>query len=181
MNPARTECESLPALEHADPAGVPEFRPTWRTGPVVALAAGPSAAEVLPILADALEEAGCDDERILTHCRGGGPHLPACWVLELIRRSDPSQFPPVHTQQTLQEAFRIIWSESHRARGTWREWFAYTSPAVAGVALVLILKAWFRPLDEDTAWWVVFVAVLLVGAFLTLWYQLRKPGPPRHG
>jgi hypothetical protein len=38
----------------------------------------------LPILADALEEAGCTDEAILAHCRGPGPHVRGCWVVDLI-------------------------------------------------------------------------------------------------
>jgi hypothetical protein len=38
----------------------------------------------LPILADALEEAGCTDESILSHCRSGSLHVPGCWVLELL-------------------------------------------------------------------------------------------------
>jgi hypothetical protein len=38
----------------------------------------------LPILADALEEAGCTDADILCHCRGPGPHVRACWVVDLI-------------------------------------------------------------------------------------------------
>lgn len=38
----------------------------------------------MPILADALEEAGCDNEAILQHCRGGGPHVRGCWVLDLL-------------------------------------------------------------------------------------------------
>lgn len=38
----------------------------------------------MPILADALEEAGCEDEAILNHCRSGGPHLRGCWVIDLI-------------------------------------------------------------------------------------------------
>jgi hypothetical protein len=38
----------------------------------------------LPILADALEEAGCTDPAILAHCRGPGPHARGCWVLDLI-------------------------------------------------------------------------------------------------
>ncbi len=38
----------------------------------------------LPILADALEEAGCDNADILTHCRGDGPHVRGCWVVDLI-------------------------------------------------------------------------------------------------
>jgi hypothetical protein len=38
----------------------------------------------LPILADALEEAGCLNDDILTHCRGPGPHARGCWVVDLI-------------------------------------------------------------------------------------------------
>ncbi len=38
----------------------------------------------LPILADALEEAGCADSEILGHCRGPGPHARGCWVLDLL-------------------------------------------------------------------------------------------------
>jgi hypothetical protein len=38
----------------------------------------------LPVLADALEDAGCADERLLAHCRSGGPHVFGCWLLELI-------------------------------------------------------------------------------------------------
>ena len=37
----------------------------------------------LPILADALEEAGCDDPAILAHLRGDGPHCRGCWVVDL--------------------------------------------------------------------------------------------------
>jgi hypothetical protein len=38
----------------------------------------------LPILADALEEAGCTDAVILGHLRGPGPHVRGCWVLDLL-------------------------------------------------------------------------------------------------
>ncbi len=38
----------------------------------------------LAILADALEEAGCTDARILGHLRSAGPHVRGCWVLDLI-------------------------------------------------------------------------------------------------
>jgi hypothetical protein len=38
----------------------------------------------LPILADALEEAGCTREAILSHCRGPGPHVRGCWVVDLV-------------------------------------------------------------------------------------------------
>lgn len=38
----------------------------------------------MPILADALEEAGCRSELVLGHCRGLGPHTRGCWVLDQI-------------------------------------------------------------------------------------------------
>jgi hypothetical protein len=38
----------------------------------------------LPILADALMDAGCDDEQILGHCLGPGPHVRGCWILDLL-------------------------------------------------------------------------------------------------
>jgi hypothetical protein len=38
----------------------------------------------LPILADALEDAGCDNTDILAHCRSGGEHVRGCWVVDLL-------------------------------------------------------------------------------------------------
>jgi len=38
----------------------------------------------LPVLADALEEAGCQDQDILGHCRSGGEHVRGCWVIDLL-------------------------------------------------------------------------------------------------
>ncbi len=38
----------------------------------------------LALLADALEDAGCTDAAILGHCRGGGPHVRGCWVVDLL-------------------------------------------------------------------------------------------------
>src|SRR5262249_3045115 len=40
--------------------------------------------ENLPILADALEDAGCDNADILSHCRSPGPHVRGCWLVDLI-------------------------------------------------------------------------------------------------
>jgi hypothetical protein len=40
---------------------------------------------LLPILADALEEAGCDNDDILRHCREPGEHVRGCWVVDLLR------------------------------------------------------------------------------------------------
>jgi hypothetical protein len=38
----------------------------------------------MPILADALQDAGCDSDDILNHCRGPGPHVRGCWVVDLV-------------------------------------------------------------------------------------------------
>jgi hypothetical protein len=60
---------------------------TWNDGAVLKLArvlAGEGRFADLPVLADALEEAGCSDARILNHCRETGPHAPRCWVLEVL-------------------------------------------------------------------------------------------------
>ena len=38
----------------------------------------------LPVLADALKEAGCEDKRLLAHCRSKGPHVRGCWALDLL-------------------------------------------------------------------------------------------------
>jgi hypothetical protein len=34
------------------------------------------------VLGDALEDAGCDDEVILAHCRDDRPHARGCWLLD---------------------------------------------------------------------------------------------------
>ncbi len=70
------------------------FDPIWRTETTTALAQGAYEERFLPsgeldiarlsILADALEEAGCDNEEILTHLRSPGPHVRGCWALDLV-------------------------------------------------------------------------------------------------
>jgi hypothetical protein len=61
--------------------------PSWRTTTVVGLTDAiytERAFDRLPILADALEEAGCTHPDVLAHCRGDGPHARGCWVVDLI-------------------------------------------------------------------------------------------------
>jgi hypothetical protein len=63
----------------------------WRTTDVLGVARGiydERAFDRLPILADALQDAGCDSEDILDHCRGPGPHVRGCWVVDLVRSVD---------------------------------------------------------------------------------------------
>ena len=40
--------------------------------------------DLLPILADALEDAGCSDQDLLDHLRGPGPHVRGCWVVDAL-------------------------------------------------------------------------------------------------
>jgi hypothetical protein len=59
----------------------------WDAGTVRNLAWGvyeERAFERLPILGDALEEAGCTDGAVLDHCRRPGPHARGCWVVDQI-------------------------------------------------------------------------------------------------
>jgi hypothetical protein len=61
--------------------------PPWRTPTVVAVAAGIDESRAfgrLPILGDALEDAGCDDADLLAHCRANGPHPRGCQVVEFL-------------------------------------------------------------------------------------------------
>lgn len=37
----------------------------------------------LPILGDALLDAGCEDEEMNRHCQSAGPHVLGCWVVDL--------------------------------------------------------------------------------------------------
>ena len=63
------------------------FRLHWRTAAVVALARSirdDRSLDLLPILADALEEAGCDLARLLEHLRDTRlEHFRGCWALRL--------------------------------------------------------------------------------------------------
>jgi hypothetical protein len=77
-----------------DPFHEPAFDARWRTPTVASLALAayeerlPHPCDLDPvrlgILADALEDAGCTDERMLSHLRSAGPHVRGCWALDLI-------------------------------------------------------------------------------------------------
>jgi hypothetical protein len=64
------------------------FSPSWRTSTAVALARTMYDARefsAMPILADALQDAGCDNDDILTHCRDANQtHVRGCWVVDLV-------------------------------------------------------------------------------------------------
>ncbi|MDB5310760.1 MAG: hypothetical protein JWO38_4962 [Gemmataceae bacterium] len=61
--------------------------PSWLTSTVLALAHDIYAARAfdrLPLLADALQDVGCDHPDILAHCRSEGGHVRGCWVVDLV-------------------------------------------------------------------------------------------------
>jgi hypothetical protein len=63
------------------------FSPDWRTNTVLTLARQMYELRefsAMPILADALQDAGCDSADVLDHCRGDGPHVRGCWVVDLV-------------------------------------------------------------------------------------------------
>jgi hypothetical protein len=64
------------------------FSPDWRTDTAVSLARTMYESRefsAMPILADALQDAGCDNDDILSHCRAGNQvHVRGCWVVDLV-------------------------------------------------------------------------------------------------
>ncbi len=63
------------------------FDAAWRTDTTTSLAKGMYEGRdfsAMPILADALQDAGCADLEIIGHCQSGRPHVRGCWLLDLI-------------------------------------------------------------------------------------------------
>ena len=63
------------------------FSDRWRTDTAILLASQMYESRdfsAMPILADALQDAGCENPDILEHCRGEGPHVRGCWVANLV-------------------------------------------------------------------------------------------------
>ena len=62
--------------------------PAWRTTTAVAIGKGMYDSRdfsAMPILADALQDAGCDNDDVLAHCRAeNGIHVRGCWVVDLV-------------------------------------------------------------------------------------------------
>jgi hypothetical protein len=80
----RHQCDLL-----RDLFGVPfrpvAFDPAWQGGAAARVALAiydENRFSDLPILADALEDAGCTNAEVLAHCRGGGVHVRGCWVVD---------------------------------------------------------------------------------------------------
>jgi len=91
-DPANLEERKLPMIRtiwdiFGNPFQPVAFDPRWRSPDAVALARGiyeDRAFDGLPLLTDALMDAGCDDEQVIGHCRTYGPHVRGCWVVDLV-------------------------------------------------------------------------------------------------
>ena len=81
---------------YGNPFRPPTIAPGWRTPTILAIAEGvyaDRAFDRLPVLAGALDDAGCDAPDLLAHLRGPGPHARGCWALD--RLLDMADEPPL--------------------------------------------------------------------------------------
>lgn len=72
---------------HRPPPTLPPLMQSWLTSDVLALARQMYESRdfsAMPILADALQDAGCDNPDVLNHCREPGVHVRGCWVVDLV-------------------------------------------------------------------------------------------------
>jgi hypothetical protein len=85
---ATARCRSLVREVAGNPFRPANFDPAWRTDTAVPLARHVYESEefsALPILADSLQDAGCDSDEVLSHCRDARQdHVRGCWALDLV-------------------------------------------------------------------------------------------------
>jgi hypothetical protein len=74
-----------------NPFRTAQLRDDWRTSTATALARAMYETRdfsPMPILADALQDAGCDNSAVLDHCRDPkGVHVRGCWVVDALLSS----------------------------------------------------------------------------------------------
>jgi hypothetical protein len=112
--------ESTPALCDLlrEVVGNP-FRPSridpqwlrWNNGTVATLARSVRAEgdfALMPVLADALEDAGCDDTALLAHCRESREHVADCWVLGLLTEE------PAQPRRSLEESWKHLKEQGYK-------------------------------------------------------------------
>jgi hypothetical protein len=84
---ARTALATFLRCMFGNPYRPVAFSPLWRTDTAVSLAAQMYESRdfsAMPILADAVQDAGCDTAELLDHCRSPGPHVRGCQVVDLV-------------------------------------------------------------------------------------------------
>ncbi len=165
------------------PDGAAEaFRPEWRTETVVGLANGIADAcafERMPILADALEEAGCTDQVLLRHCREPSDHENDCWALMLLLRETsplPSPRPAVEWRRLAEveaSAARLRFTPRQRLR----EFVRLTALSVPAVCALYLLCQFVTDPVRAFQWAVVgdaAVAGVGFGLMLGVFFGLAR-------
>ncbi|MBA4189694.1 MAG: hypothetical protein C0467_17045 [Planctomycetaceae bacterium] len=88
FRPGRTQHSALLRCTFGNPFRPVTFDPQWLTSDVLSLARGiydDRAFDRMPILADALQDAGCENADVLDHCRDpNGVHVRGCWVVDCV-------------------------------------------------------------------------------------------------
>jgi len=147
------------------------FDPAWRTSTVVALASGivqDESFDVMPILADALEDDGCDNTTLLEHCRRGRQHTKDCWALQLVMSPDPSAIvrpkqPPAQ-RPILVEAAQMV--DDLGERNMW-----FLLPMLLWCGLVFIFSTTVRGfLDSPSGAQFTFAVIFIFGVALFMLY-----------
>jgi hypothetical protein len=107
-------------MECLHPTRAAVIDPRWRTADTLGVARGiveDRAHDRLPLLADALMDAGCDDDYILSHCRSGGWHPAECWTLELFAlRGQSSRRPDGEFGETVEPTDRPVPAPGRQGR-----------------------------------------------------------------
>jgi hypothetical protein len=84
---ARRSLAALVRCVHGNPFRPVAIVPAWRTSAVLALSTQMYETRdfsPMPVLADALQDAGCENADILNHCRSDDLHVRGCWVVDLL-------------------------------------------------------------------------------------------------
>lgn len=83
----RAQCDLVRCI-FGNPFWKVAFDPSWQTSDATAIARGMYESRdfsAMPVLADALQDAGCSDETVLGHCRDAShAHVRGCWVVDLV-------------------------------------------------------------------------------------------------
>lgn len=86
LNESRAQCDLLREI-FGNPVLPVAVDPDWLTQTVVSVARQMYESRdfsTMPILADALQDAGCENVAVLAHCRQPGVHVRGCWVIDMI-------------------------------------------------------------------------------------------------
>jgi hypothetical protein len=95
--------------------------------------------EDLPRLAEALERAGCRDRDLLDHCRGQGPHVRGCWVVDALLGREPAVHEGLLTEEDWQEYPHVdSLLEFLRDKGDSRRWRLFAVACCRRIELLIV-------------------------------------------